>query len=257
MTDDHLAAVRRQFNRTAEVYARLMETTQARGLTGLVAMTGAGASDNVLDVACGPGFLTMAFAQRCAHAIGFDATDAFIELARAEAARRGLRNIVFQYGDAEQLPFSDASFDVVSCRAAFHHFPQPARVLKEMVRVLSRAGRIVVADLLGSEDSTKAGFHDRIEQLCDPTHVRALPVSEFERLFAEMGLRVVSSPRGSLDYDVEEWISHGAPADDVRLEIRALMESCLDDDRAGLRVRREEGRLRFSHHTAAFVLERA
>jgi hypothetical protein len=137
-------------------------------------MSGAGASANVLDVACGPGFLTMAFAH-----------------------------------------------------------------------------------LLGSEDSTKAEFHDRIERLCDPTHVRALPVSEFERLFAEAGLRVVSAPRSILDYDVEEWISHGAPADDVRLEILALMESCLDDDRADLRVRREEGRLRFSHHTAAFVLERA
>src|SRR5262245_4481859 len=134
MSDDHLTAVRRQFTRTAEVYARLMQTTQARGLKGLVSLSGAGAKDKVLDVACGPGFLTMTFAQGCEHATGFDATDAFIDLARAEAARRGLGNIHFEHGDAERMPFPDASFDVVSCRAAFHHFPRPERVLHEMVR---------------------------------------------------------------------------------------------------------------------------
>jgi ubiquinone/menaquinone biosynthesis C-methylase UbiE len=257
MTDEHLAEVRKQFTRTAEVYARLTQSTQERGLAGLVAISGAGATDRVLDVACGPGFLTMAFAKRCAEVVGFDATDAFVELARAEAARRELANIHFQHGDAEQLPFADASFEVVSCRAAFHHFSQPTRVLAEMVRVSTPAGRIVVADLLGNEDATKAGFHDRIEQLCDPTHVRALPASEFGRMFVEAGLRIVSQPCSTIEYDVEEWISHGAPADDVRRKILSLMESCLEDDRAGLRVRREDGRLRFSHYGMAFVLQRA
>lgn len=257
MPDDHLAEVRKQFTRTAEVYAQLVQRTQERGLAGLVAISGAVATDRVLDVACGPGFLTMEFAKRCAAVVGFDATDAFVDLARAEAARRGLANIHFQHGDAEQLPFADASFDAVSCRAAFHHFSQPTRVLAEMVRVAAPAGRIVIADLLGSEDATKAGFHDRIEQLCDPTHVRALPASEFERMFVEAGLRIVRQPSSTLDYDVEEWISHGAPSDDIRRKILLLMESCLEDDRAGLRVRREDGRLRFSHYAVAFVLERA
>ena len=257
MTDDHLERVRAQFTRTAEAYARLMQTTQERGLAGLVALSGAGAGDRVLDVACGPGFLTMAFAQRCAQAVGFDATDAFIELARAEAARRGLTNLRFEHGDAEQLPYPDGAFEVVACRAAFHHFPRPARVLAEMVRVLAPGGRVVVADLLGSEDPDKAGLHDRIERLCDPTHVRALPVSELERSFAAAGLQIAVQRESSLDYDLEEWLSHGAPGDDARSEIVALMETCVDVDRAGLRVRREDGRVRFSHYGAAFVLQRA
>jgi len=115
----------------------------------------------------------------------------------------------------------------------------------------------VIADLIGSDDPRQAALHDHLEQLCDPTHVRALPVSEFERMFAAAGLRIAFQRRGTLDYDLEEWISHGAPEDDVRREIVSLMESCLGDDRAGLRVRRECGRMRFSHHASAFVLERA
>jgi ubiquinone/menaquinone biosynthesis C-methylase UbiE len=255
--DEHLTRIREQFTRTAEAYARLMQTTQSRGLDGLVALTGAGANDRVLDVACGPGFLSMAFAKRCAEVVGFDATDAFLELARAEAARRGLDNLRFQHGDAEQLPFADGSFQVVSCRAAFHHFARPERVLSELVRVLAPGGRIVIADILGNEDRAKAELHDRIERLCDPTHVTALPASAFERMFAAAGLRVVTAPRSTLDYEVHEWMSHGAPSEAARREIVSLLESSLEGDRAGLRVRREDGRLRFSHHGAAFVLERA
>jgi ubiquinone/menaquinone biosynthesis C-methylase UbiE len=257
MADNHLERVRKQFSRTAEAYARLMRGTQAEGLSGLVAVSRAAPSDRVLDVACGPGFLSMEFAKHCAQVVGFDATDAFLELARAEAARRGLSNIRFEDGDAEHLPFQEGTFEIVSCRAAFHHFSRPACVLAEMARVNERAGRIVIADLLGSEDPRQAELHDHIEQLCDPTHVRALPVSEFERMFASAGLRIAFQRRGTLDYDLEEWISHGAPEDRERHEIVSLMESCLADDRAGLRVRRESGRLRFSHQGVAFVLEHA
>jgi len=256
MGDDHLERVRAQFTRTAETYARLIRATQEQTLSSIVAMSRATSSDRVLDVACGPGFLSMAFAKHCADVVGFDATDAFIELARREAAQRGIRNVCFQHGDAEQLPFADGHFNIVSCRAAFHHFLRPARVLAEMMRVLETTGRIVVADLLGSEDPEQAKLHDHIEQLCDPTHVRALSISEFKRIFAAAGLRITAQRQGSIDYDLEEWISHGAPDDGAHREILSLMESCLADDRAGLRVRREGGRLRFSHHGAAFLLER-
>ena len=126
-----------------------------------------------------------------------------------------------------------------------------------MVRVLSPSGRILVADLLGSEDATKAQLHDRIEQLCDPTHVRALPESEMVRLFEEAGLRTARRLPSTLDYELEEWIAHGAPAEAARKEIIRLMESCLTQDRAGLGVRREGENLYFTHQAAVFVLELA
>ena len=126
MKNDHIDRIREQFTRTADVYARMRQTTDERGLEALVGLSGASSSDRVLDVACGPGFLTMAFARKCREATGFDATDAFLRLARAEAKVRDLGNLCFEYGDAEDLPFSDASFEVVSCRAAFHHFRNPA-----------------------------------------------------------------------------------------------------------------------------------
>ncbi|MDX1650343.1 MAG: methyltransferase domain-containing protein [Myxococcota bacterium] len=254
---DDLQRVRVQFDRQAEAYARMRQTTDARALAGLVGLCGAGAGDRVLDVACGPGLLTLAFAARVQEAVGIDATPAFLRMARQEAARRGLAGARFQEGDAEALPFPDGAFDVAACRAAFHHFPRPARVLSEMRRVVRPGGRLLVADLLGSEDPEKASLHDRIERLCDPSHARALPASAFERLFAEAGLEVVAAPRGELAYDAEDWLAHGGPDETTAARIRTLLAESAGGDRADLDVHRDAaGRLRFRHRTAAWLLRR-
>jgi ubiquinone/menaquinone biosynthesis C-methylase UbiE len=252
---EHLEEIRRQFTRQADAYAAMPQTKDEAAHAGLVALVGAQPNDRVLDVACGPGFLTMAFARRCGRVHGIDATAALLERARAEALRSELRNVRFGLGDAEALPFAGATFDVVACRAAFHHFERPPRVLAEMRRVTRPGGRLLVADILGSEEPGKAAYHDRIERLCDPTHVRALPASEFERLFAAVGLEVMARPSGVMHVDVDEWMSHGGPTPAAAAEIAQAFEDSLAVDRCGLAVRRENGRMRFSHTVAAFVLK--
>jgi ubiquinone/menaquinone biosynthesis C-methylase UbiE len=256
MDEPHVERIRAQFTRQAEVYARMRQTQDQKGLDGLVKLSGATDAHHVLDVACGPGFLTMTFAARCARATGFDATDAFLDLARAEAVRRGLANIEFRSGDAESLPFADATFDVVSCRAAFHHFPRPERVLAEMRRVARPGATLVIADMVGAEDRAQAAYHDRMERLCDPTHVRALPESELRRLFDAHGLEVRFAHKSAMDIEVDEWIAHGGPSAAVEKELRALVEASLDGDRSGLGVRRDGDRLVFAHQGGAFLLTR-
>jgi SAM-dependent methyltransferase len=164
--------------------------------------------------------------------------------------------VEFRVGDATALELPDADFDVVTSRAAFHHFPEPARVLAEMARVAKPGATLLVADLLGSEDPAQAALHDRIERLCDPTHVRALPESAFDAMFRDAGLCVVARPAGKLGYDAEEWIAHGGPSAETAAEILRLLEGSIEGDRAGLGVSREGGRLRFRHRTAAFLLRK-
>ncbi|TFG95715.1 MAG: methyltransferase domain-containing protein [Myxococcales bacterium] len=255
MTDPpHVARVREQFTRQAEAYAGMQQTRDEAGMRLLVALAGAKTQSRVLDVACGPGFLTLAFAGACASARGIDATPAFVERARHLAQERGIGNVSFAVGDANALPEPDASWDIVACRAAFHHFPDPTRVLAEMARAAKPGGTLLVADLLGSELPECAALHDRIERLCDPTHARALPLSEFSALFRAQGVEVASQFGSEMHYDVEEWLAHGGPDPDAAAEIRSLLEASIEGDRADLAVQRAEGRLRFRHRTAAFVL---
>jgi ubiquinone/menaquinone biosynthesis C-methylase UbiE len=250
----HVERVREQFTRQAEVYAGMQQTRDEAGMRALVALSGATAPCRVLDVACGPGFLTLAFASACVAARGIDATPAFVERARLLARERGAANASFAQGDANALPEPDAAWDVVACRAAFHHFADPARVLSEMARVAKPGGRLLVADLLGSELPERAALHDRIERLCDPSHARALPRSEFLRLFRAQGLEIERQPGSEMRYDVDEWLARGGPDAATAAEIRALLEASIEGDRADLAVQRVDGRLRFRHRTAAFVL---
>jgi ubiquinone/menaquinone biosynthesis C-methylase UbiE len=255
--DEQLERIRAQFGKQADVYARMRQTTDERSLNALVQISGADAGSGVLDVACGPGFLTMAFATRCRRAVGVDATEPFLAMARADAEHRGLGNVEFRAGNAEQLPFGDGSFDLVVCRAAFHHFARPERVLAEMTRVATSRGRLLIADMLTSEDPARAEYHNRMERLCDPSHVRALTRSEFDRLFAAGGLDTRFHAEVPIDMDFEEWLTHGGPDASTSAQIRSLMEASIDADRSGLNVRREDGVIRFTYSTGVFVLERA
>ena|SRR5271157_3748892 len=99
-----------------------------------------------LDVACGPGLLVCALAKMVYHATGIDLTPAMLEQASKTQQEQGLSNISWDQGDGTALPYKDAAFNVVTCRFAFHHFPEPLQVLREMRRVCRAGGRIVVAD---------------------------------------------------------------------------------------------------------------
>jgi ubiquinone/menaquinone biosynthesis C-methylase UbiE len=251
-----LDRIREQFTRQADAYADMEQTRDRRGHEALVALAGTQPTDRVLDVACGPGFLTLAFAAMCGDAVGVDATENWLGRARAEAERRGLANVRFEAGDATALPFPDAGFDVVACRAAFHHFPDPARVLAEMARVARPGGRLAIADMLGSEDPARAARHDAIERLCDPTHVRAIPASEWRALVTAAGLETAREHAGEMAYDLEEWMAHGGPDEAAAREIRLRMEASLADDAGDLAVARVDGRLRFRHRVAIYVLRK-
>jgi SAM-dependent methyltransferase len=109
-----------------------------RGFTGdLLDAARVEAGMRVLDLACGPGFVSAAIAERGAQPVGLDFSQAMVALARAENPR-----VQFKEGDAERLPFDDGSFDVVVANFGIHHVPCPIRALREAYRVLRPDGRV-------------------------------------------------------------------------------------------------------------------
>ena len=78
---------------------------------------------------------------------GIDMTPEMLAMARAAADEAGLRNVTFVEGDAESLPFADASFDVVLSNGVIDLIPDKDAVFAELYRVLVPGGRIQVADV--------------------------------------------------------------------------------------------------------------
>jgi SAM-dependent methyltransferase len=180
-----------------------------------------------------------------------------IDQARALVAERKLANVGWLVGDACPLPFPDASFSVVSCRFAFHHFLEPRRVLAEMARVCRPGGRIVVTDLAASSDPAKAAALNRMEKLRDPSHVRALPLAELETLFTTSGLPTPRVASYGLESDVEGLLSRSFPDPGDVAELRRMFADSIADDALGLGVRRHGERIRFAYPVAILTATRA
>jgi len=107
------------------------------------------AADNTrfLEVAPGPGFLSIELARRGFPVTALDISETFVAIARENARREGVP-VDFRLGNSAAMPFEDASFDFLVCRAAFKNFSEPVRALEEMHRVLRPGGRALVIDLL-------------------------------------------------------------------------------------------------------------
>jgi ubiquinone/menaquinone biosynthesis C-methylase UbiE len=99
----------------------------------------------VLDVACGTGNLAIPAARKGAQVTGVDIATNLLEQARQRAATQDLP-ATFEEGDAEQLPYPDAQFDLVMSMFGAMFAPRPERVSSELARVCRKGGTIAMAN---------------------------------------------------------------------------------------------------------------
>ncbi|HXP02902.1 MAG TPA: methyltransferase domain-containing protein [Stellaceae bacterium] len=252
----HRDLIRDQFTRQATVFNAAAPLAAEDALSLIVKAANPDPEDSVLDVACGGGLVARAFAPQVRHATGIDVTPAMLDQARKAAAEKGLENTSWDQGDVTTLPYADSSFTIVATRFSFHHFLEPLAVLREMVRVCASAGRIVVVDSCPSEDKAKAAAFNHLELLRDPSHTRALPLSEMKSLFTAAGL---GEPRVSFTElrDVVSNLlarSYPNPGDDVK--IVAMFKASAKDDSLGIPVRLDGEAIHYAYPVAIVAATR-
>ncbi len=153
----------------------------------IAAMVPAGGS--VLEVAPGPGFLSIELAKRGLQVRAVDISKSFVEIARKNAAAEGVK-ARFQLGNAAALPVDDASVDFVVCRAAFKNFTEPVKAMAEMRRVLRPGGTALLIDM------RRDASVDEIRR-----YVNGLGVSRLNRWFMMLSFRGMLIKRA---YPLEE-----------------------------------------------------
>jgi SAM-dependent methyltransferase len=117
---------------------------------------------------------------------------------------------------AEELPFVDDSFDVVTCRRAAHHFSDVPAALREMARVSREL--VLLQDAVRVSDAV-----EEAERLRDPSHVGHLEEREWRELFAASGLELEAVEHFEEHLDFDSWFARTGCEGETALRVRELL----------------------------------
>jgi SAM-dependent methyltransferase len=210
----------------------------------------AGPGRRVLDVACGAGLLLRAYLDSGAELAGIDLSEAMLAAAAGALGPAAL----LARADAARLPFGPGAFDVVTCKLAFHYFPDPVRVASELARVCRPEGVVVVIDRVADDDPGRGAAHNRLERLRAPNKVRVYTGGELAALLEGGGLTVLRRQSVAQAMAFEEWLAAAGASEHSR-ELQALLLGPNGEDQTGLAPSWEGGRL-FIHHRTLVLFAR-
>ncbi len=255
MMNQHQKSVIEQFTRQAAPFSKSIGHQNEESLRLLMELAAVSGKDTALDVACGTGMVACAFATVARQVSGIDLTPAMLEQARLLAERQGLTNLSWHQGDMETLPFADNRFSIVLSRYAFHHFPNPGVVVREMARVCCPGGRVLIADACPPPDKAEAFNH--FEKLFDPSHHRALTVDEFQGLLSTANLQNVRLMDYKMEMELEAHLAASFPNPGDDEQIRQLFRADVGVDRLGVGVHLRGNEIHYAYPVTVFVAEKA
>jgi len=232
------------FGQRAAFYATSQTHSDVSQLGGLVALAAPRADWRVLDVGAGTGHTALAFAPHVAHTVGVDLTYEMLAQARLLQRERGQR-VSWVLGDAEALPVSDASFDLVTCRRAAHHYVHIERAIDEMVRVLKPGGLALIDDRSVPEDDDVDALMNQLDIWHDHSHVREYRASEWAGMLQARGLSV-DHLEMYIQHRPLSTFAHGASDEDVAA-IRERLALATPHERDLLALDERDGELSFNN----------
>ena len=148
LNEDPTTRVRRIYDRLAPRYDRVIAVAERLLFDGGRQWASAAASGRCLEVAIGTG-RNLQYCTDSMQLVGLDVSPGMLEYARVRADVLG-RSVELQVGDAQRLPYSDASFDTVVATLSLCSIPDDHRAVREMARVLVPGGRLVLLDHVAS-----------------------------------------------------------------------------------------------------------
>lgn len=220
--DEQNALSRERFAPRAEGYGASALHASGPDLDLLMEMVAAEGRTRALDVATGGGHVALTLARTGADVTACDLTPEMIDAAGMLLAEHGCQ-ASFVVADAGELPFPDASFDVVTCRIAAHHFPDAQTFFAEAARVLVPGGRLGFQDQTLPPEPTSAVLTDTFERLRDPSHNQAFSVEGWRTLIERAGLVVERAELVDKVHDFAEWTARQDCTEACVAELTELM----------------------------------
>jgi ubiquinone/menaquinone biosynthesis C-methylase UbiE len=246
--------VQEQFGKTAASYLTSAPHAKGASLERLVALTSPQKTWRALDIATGGGHVAYTFAPHVERMWATDITQEMLDMVRAEAQKRGLANIRTAYAKAEALPFEDASFDLVTCRIAPHHFESIPAFLGEVHRVLKPDGVLAVVDNVVPAGSV-GDYVNAFERFRDPSHLRAWTMDEWRAALTKAGLKITHEEQMYKQMEFKSW----AARHDANMQnfLRSMLAQVTPEVKAVLEPTGSGADLSFRLCEGLFIAKRA
>jgi ubiquinone/menaquinone biosynthesis C-methylase UbiE len=227
----------KRYTQFAQGYVNSVSHAKGADLDILLSMAKPQAHWRMLDIATGGGHTALKFAPHLAHVTTTDLTPRMLEEAEAFIRKQGVENIECKLADAENLPFEDASFDLVTCRIAAHHFPDVAQFVRESARVLKTGGIFLLQDHVLPEDTETGLAVDAFERLRDPSHNRAFSQSEWFSIIEAAGLRIENSETITKRHDLRDWAERQGNDEATIVQLMQIAATAPESVQAWLEMR--------------------
>jgi ubiquinone/menaquinone biosynthesis C-methylase UbiE len=242
--DDVQRAAQEQFGRQSHRYGRGHVLENIEDVRDAIETMQLPARAKALDLATGAGHTGLYLAS-----LGFDVTLAdlaqpMLERAARTAAERGLTVQTRQHA-AEELPYPDATFDLVTCRVAAHHFSSPESFVRESARVLRSGGYFLLIDGTVEDGHAEAeSWAHSVEKLRDPSHHRLLTPDTWARLCQTSNLAVRQVTVAPFKQpDLNWYFEAAATSPENRAKVLELVATAPESARKLFRLGEEDGKI--------------
>ncbi|WP_255437631.1 class I SAM-dependent methyltransferase [Thalassobacillus sp. CUG 92003] len=241
MDDYRKDLVRSTFSKNPDAY--VTSETHANGidLELITEWLDPSPEDIGLDIATGGGHVVKHLAPRIKTLFATDLTKQMLN--NTAVHLNDLTNVYYVVADAEELPFLEGTFDIVTCRIAPHHFPNPETFIKEASRVLKTGGAFIMIDNVAPENPNGDTFMNTFEAKRDPSHVRALPINEWKQYVHASRLQLLKSNSRKKTLTFRDWVTRTLDDKNQLKEVENYMLGADPQLKQDFKIMEEEGNL--------------
>lgn len=198
----------------------------------VVAFARAASGGRMLEVGSGTGNFLRQFDHVAGQQVGVDLT--FGMLAEGRRRHPAIRPV---QADGKRLPFASRSFDLATTAQTLHHVGDPLPLLRELRRVVTDEGHVLIVDQVSSERFEEIAVRHELEVLRDPSHAATRPPSSFGIMARAVGLDVVDQQISTGESRLSQWMWPGEyPAERIEA-VRHFIEE--QGDKTGMEWHKE------------------
>ena len=230
--DDRKRIVVEQFGKKAREYVESRGHAQGLDLQRIIEWTHPEKGWKALDIATGGGHVARTLYPHVGLVIATDLTWNMLTAAREANVKAGADDVIYLTADAENLPFLDETFDIVTCRIAPHHFTDKGAFVREVSRVLKSKGIFIMIDNVVPGDTELGMLMNTFEKMRDRSHVECASVEEWKSMLAGSNLEILKEEVEKKMYSFKEWVARTAESKEQIAQtenfIKGMPERALD-----------------------------